>query len=296
MTDPHCTRRQLMTGVGATLAAGAAGLSPSASAGAQGSADPPFKLGTVTYNVPKDWDLDTLCRILPQAGVEGVELRTTHAHGVEPSLTAQERATVRQRAADGGLILWGLGSVCEFHSADPAIVRQNVATCAEFVKLAKDVGAKGVKVRPNGFPPGVSEAGTLEQIALALRECGKIGADHGVEIWLEVHGRGTQEPRNIQSILKQCDHQMVGANWNSNPTDLSSGSLSAAFELLRPYLKSVHINDLWGSYPYRELFTLLRKAGYDRYTLCEVGTPVRAEDGLLFFRCYKGLWRELARS
>ena len=69
-----------------------------------------------------------------------------------------------------------------------------------------------------------------------------------------------------------------------------------AFALLRPYLMSCHVNDLWGSYPYRELFSLLEATDYDRYTLCEVGAPVSPEDGSLFLQCYRGLWRELARG
>jgi len=176
------------------------------------------------------------------------------------------------------------------------VVRENIATCRQFVDLARDIGARGVKVRPNAFPEGVDPEKTLAQIGAALRECGSYAADHGVEIWLEVHGRGTQEPENIRKIMEQCSHPAVGANWNSNPTDVKDGSVRQAFAMLRPYLKSCHINELWGSYPYREFSRLLREANYDRYTLCEVGTPVKAEDGLLFLRCYRGLWRELARG
>jgi sugar phosphate isomerase/epimerase len=295
MTYPSWTRREVLFGGGAVLAAGAAGLPGPAEAGAGHDADPPFKLGTVTYNVPKDWDLATLLKILPQAGVNGVEFRTTHAHGVEPSLTREQRAEVKRRAADAGLVIWSLGTVSEFQSPDPAVVRKNVESCREFVQLAQDLGARGVKVRPNGFPKEVDPEKTLEQIGHALRECGEFAQEHGIEIWLEVHGAGTQEPANIKKIMDHCGHRSVGANWNSNATDVKNGSVREAFTLLRPHLMSCHINDLWGSYPYRELFSLMRQTGYDRYTLCEVGTPVKPEDGLLFFRCYRGLWRELAR-
>jgi len=213
---------------------------------------------------------------------------------VEPSLSASQRAEVKQRCADAGLTPWGLGTVCEFHSPDPAVVRKNIETCGEFVKLARDIGAKGVKVRPNGLQQDVEK--TLQQIGTALKECGQMAADQGVEIWVEVHGAGTQEPANMRKIMDYCGHKSVGVNWNSNPTDVKNGSVKEAFELLRPFLMTCHINNLWGPYPYRELFTLLRQSGYDRYTLCEVGTPVKAEDGALFFQCYRGLWRELARA
>ena len=69
-----------------------------------------LRLGTVTYNIAKDWDLDTILTTLPEVGFEGVELRTTHAHGVEVSLTDSERAEVRKRFEDSPIELVGLGT------------------------------------------------------------------------------------------------------------------------------------------------------------------------------------------
>jgi sugar phosphate isomerase/epimerase len=262
---------------------------------AQG-ASPPFGLGTVTYNVSKDWDLATLLRILPQAGIEALEFRTTHAHGVEPTLSAMERADVRSRCADAGLKQLSVGTACEFHSPDPAVVEQNISACADFVRLAQDIGALGVKVRPNGLPEEVAVERTLEQIGKALRRCGEIAGDHGVEIWVEVHGRRTQEPAHMRAIMDQCGHPRVGINWNSNPTDVENGSINASFDLLEPFLKSVHINDLDSGYPYAELFKRLRQAEFRRYTLIEVATAVPPAQGLEFYRDYRRRWLDLARG
>ena len=55
---------------------------------------------------------------------------------------------MRKKCADAGLLQTSLGSVCEFHSPDPAVVRKNVEDCREWVLLAKDIGARAVKVRP----------------------------------------------------------------------------------------------------------------------------------------------------
>ena len=41
----------------------------------------------------------------------------------------------------------------------------------------------------------------------------------------EVHGGGTQEPANFRKIMDYCGHKAVGANWNSNPTDVKDGSV-----------------------------------------------------------------------
>ncbi len=252
-------------------------------------------LGIVTYNVAKDWDLATILKNVREARIAGVEFRTTHAHGVEPSLGASQRREVRDRCRDAGLTQTSLGTVCEFQSPDPALVKQNVETCREFVGLARDIGALGVKVRPNGLPEGVPIERTLEQIGKALAECGRFAADAGVEIWMEVHGRGTQEPAASQRIMEACGHPSVGLTWNSNPTDVVSGSVRDAFARLGRFVRCCHIHELWGDYPYRELFSLLAASGYDRFALCEIGESMRAEDGATFLKCYRGLWRELQR-
>jgi sugar phosphate isomerase/epimerase len=252
-------------------------------------------LGLVTYNVAKDWDLDTLLRICREAGIEGVEFRTTHAHGVETTLSAEQRRDVKKRCADAGLLQTSLGTICEFQSPDPAVVRRNIETCAEFVKLAVEIGARGVKVRPNGIPKDADLEKTLEQIGKALRECGRIAADHGVEIWMEVHGAVTQLPANSRKIMDFCGHPSVGVTWNSNGTDVTDGSVKRAFDLLGRSIRCCHITELYSGYPYRELFGLLNAMGYDRFTLCEAGRSIKAEDGAEYLRLYKGYWRELQR-
>jgi sugar phosphate isomerase/epimerase len=258
-----------------------------------------FRLGLVTYNLAAKWDLATILRACRAAQVAAVEFRTTHAHGVEPSMNVGDRRTVKQKCADAGIIIWGCGTACEFHSADPDIVRSNIDECRQFVKLVADIGGRGVKVRPNGLRKDVPAEKTLDQIGKALVECGRAAADAGVEIWVEVHGAETQKPANMKAIMENCGHKSVGVTWNSNRTDLVNGSVQPAFELLKPWIKSVHINELYkdahGEYPYRELFGLLRGIGYDRYTLCEIGrTPQSVDDGIETLKYYAALWRELA--
>lgn len=250
-----------------------------------------FKLGLVTYNMAKDWDIETIISKCEAHGYAGVELRTTHAHGVEPHLSAGERQQVKQRFADSDVRLVGLGTVCEYHAIDPAEVRRNIDTTIDFVKLAADVGAIGVKVRPNQFQEkaGVPREKTIEQIGKALRECGEAAEDYGVEIWLEVHG-STRRPDHIRQILNIADHPSVGACWNSNPDEPENGSIARWFAMLRPLIRSCHITDLTNLYPWRELFSLLKDAGYSRYTLAEI--PGSSDpDRVMSY--YARLWREM---
>src|SRR5919197_6341908 len=148
----------------------------------------PLKVGTVTYNVAKDWDVPTIIKNLTEAGFDAVELRTTHKHGVEISLSPAARLDVRKRFADSPIKIGGLGTTCEYHSPDAAVLRKNIDETKEWVTLARDVGSPSVKVRPNGLPKDVPEEKTLEQIGKALGECAGFAREHNIRIQLEVHG------------------------------------------------------------------------------------------------------------
>ncbi len=250
-------------------------------------------LGAVTYNVLKDMDLETIIQTLEAAGFAAVELRTQHKHGVEPGISAAERERVTARFRRSKVRLLSYGTTCEFQSPDPAERGKQVATAKQFVDLAHDTGAWGVKVRPNGLPRDVPKETTIANIAAGLREIGEYGYVRGVEVWLEVHGAQTQVPAVAAEIMRATKHQNVGLCWNSNPTDVVNGSVKASFDLLRPWLKSCHINELTSGYPYRELFALMKKTNYDRWTLCEAAESKEPER---FLRYYRALWMELNRE
>ena len=74
-------RRFLQTAPLAALAADAV-----SKADKDSSVGPRFRLGLVTYNTAAKWDLPTLLKVCKDTGISPVELRTTHDHGVEPSL------------------------------------------------------------------------------------------------------------------------------------------------------------------------------------------------------------------
>jgi sugar phosphate isomerase/epimerase len=255
-----------------------------------------MKLGIVTYNIAYDWDLDTLLTRSEALGYDVVELRTTHAHGVELSLDPAARAAVRERFAASPVQLWGLGSACEYHSPEPAELERNVAETREWIALAHDLGAAGVKVRPNAMPEGVAPDKTLHQIGEALAAVAPDAEAAGVELWLEVHGAVTADPRHIATILGHVDSPVVGACWNCNyPSDLIDGKLAPGFDLLKDRLLAVHLHDFHEPYPYRELFERLAGMGYDRPCLAEIQDSSDPERVLRYFRaCFLALTGQAA--
>ena len=249
---------------------------------------PKMKLGTVTYNLAQDWDIETLIRNCEAAQFEGVELRTTHAHKVEVNLSKDERAKVRQRFADSNVQLMGLGSAFDYHTPDQAKLRKDIAATREYIVLAHDVGARGVKVRPNGLPKEVPVEKTLEQIGRALREVGEFVETHGVEIRLEVNGTGTSLLPNIKKIIDAADHKNVGVCWNSNQTDLDGQGFDYNFNLVKDKIFTVHLRDLFlDDYPFRKIFARLNETSFTGFCLAEIPS---SKDPVRVMKYFRALW------
>ena len=86
--------------------------------------DAGMKVGLVTYQWGKDWDLPTLIRNCEIAGLFGVEPRTTHAHAIEIPLNKSERADVKKLFTDSKVTCVGLGSDERFDNPDPAVLKK----------------------------------------------------------------------------------------------------------------------------------------------------------------------------
>lgn len=233
-----------------------------------------MKFGLVTYQWGKDWDLPVLIKNCETAQVYAVELRTQHAHGVEPSLTAGQRVEVKKRFNDSPVVCLGYGSNQEYHSPDPAVLQKNIDDTCELIKLCHDIGATGLKVKPNDLPDEIPPEKTIAQIAAALNQIGKFAANYGQKIRVEVHGRKTQELPNMKAIFDQVSEKNVFMCWNCNDEDLLPPGLEANFNLVQDRLgDTVHIRELnIGNYPYPQLFGLLAAINYQGNILLEART------------------------
>ncbi len=233
-----------------------------------------MKLGLVTYQWGKDWGLPTLIANCETTGFMGVELRTQHAHGVETSLSASERDDVKKRFKDSPVTCLGYGSNFEYHNPDKAALRKNIEGTKKYLKLCKDIGASGIKVKPNGMPEGVPEEQTIAQIATSLNEVGKYASDSGQLIRVEVHGKTTQELPYMKAIFEQVTEKSVKICWNCNGEDLLPPGLEANFNSVKRWFgDTVHIRELnVGKYPYQQLFNLFNKIKYDDWILLEART------------------------
>jgi sugar phosphate isomerase/epimerase len=264
------TRRSFLRASGAAL--GAVLLAPAGTALAERPGER-MAFGLVTYLWGQDWDLPTLIANCQASRVLGVELRTEHAHGVEPSLNAEQRAEVASRFRDSEVTMVGIGSNERYDHPDPQTLAKAIEATKAFIVLSHDVGGSGVKVKPDSFHKDVPREKTIQQIGQALNQLGEFGMGYGQQIRLEVHGQCAELP-TIKAIMDVADHENVAVCWNSNRQDLAGEGLEYNFRLVRDRLgDTVHVRELNDpNYPFQQLIDLFVKTDYAGWIMLEAGT------------------------
>ena len=253
----------------------AMGVAAAATVGPQafGQGGSKMKFGLVTYLWGQDWDLPTLIANCEKTGVLGVELRTEHAHGINPGISKDVIDDCRKRFEDSPVEPVGLGSNQAYHTPSKRGLEREIEGTKAFLQLSHDVGGSGVKVKPNDFVKDVPHEQTIEQIGTSLNEVAKFGADIGQEVRLEVHGQCSELP-TIKAIMDVADHPNVAVCWNSNDQDLNGEGLEYNFNLVKDrFGATAHVRELnVGDYPYAELMKLFVGIDYDGWILLEART------------------------
>ncbi len=232
-----------------------------------------MRFGLVTYQWGKDWDLPTLIANCEKSGTLGVELRTTHKHGVEPSLNKAQREEVKKRFADSSVTCVGPGSNERYDNPNPAVVRKAIETTKTFLQLSHDIGSTGVKVKPDRFWPNVPREKTIEQIGKSLNELAKFADGLGQQVRLETHGQCAELP-TIKAIMDVADHKTAAVCWNSNAVDLKGKGLEHNFNLVKDrFGATLHTRELDGTgYPWAKLIELLHDNAYDGWVMIEASS------------------------
>jgi sugar phosphate isomerase/epimerase len=266
------TRRLFLQATAGAAAISAAALAHVRAADKEARGDN-IAFGLVTYQWGNDWDLPTLLANCQKTKTLGVELRTTHAHKVEPALTEKQRQEVQKQFADSGVTLVGIGSNERFDSPDPAVLQKAIDATKDFIRLSHDVGGSGVKVKPDTFHKDVPREKTIEQIGKALNEVGEYAAGFGQQVRLEIHG-GCAEIPVIAAIMKVATNDNVALCWNSNAQDLQGDGLEANFKLVRDrFGATVHVRELDDKvYPFDKLMKLLVDTDYNGWVLLEASS------------------------
>jgi len=222
-----------------------------------------------------------------------VELRVDHAHGVNYNMTEAERAEVKKQFDDSPIEIVGMGTNEDYHSTDPAEVKQNIENTRKWLELSRDIGGSGVKVKPNALPAGVPKEKTLEQIGKAFNEIGKMALDMGQQIRVEVHGRETQLLPNMKAMMDYVENEGTKVCWNCNMQDLEGQGLEYNFNLVKDkFGDTAHVREFnVGEYPYQQLMDLFVAMDYDGWILMENRT--KPDDIVAGMHEQRGIFKEM---
>lgn len=244
-------------------------------------------LGLLTYNIAREWDLDTLLTKAKELLFEGVEFRVDakHAHGVELERTGVERKEIAQKIADSGLINCGLGSGCRYDSPDEGKLRESIERTKALLQLSADLGAPGLKVFGNNFheDQGISKEATIEQVGKAVKECARTANDLGVELRFEMHG-DFSPPEHCLKVLELADEPSLCLIYNSDRRDVVDGSVAQTIARVRKFVKHIHMHDIVDpEYPHQEMLRIFKDSGYDGFAVAEIQASSDPERVLKYF-------------
>jgi sugar phosphate isomerase/epimerase len=231
-----------------------------------------MRLSITTYDIFKGWDLDTLCRELPKAKVEGIEFRidSKHKHGVELTTPRQDREAIRRKLTDARLVPCSIATGLRFHWQEPDKVMEHIKAGWQAIHLAHDLGAPRIRVFGNDIPEGSDPDVVAVQVGKALRALAPEAERHGVDVLLELHG-DFNDWRLTREAVRFANHRAVGVVYNCDNRDVIQGSVATVFHEMKAWIRHVHFHDLRDTaYPYAELFRLLAADGYSGFLSMEV--------------------------
>lgn len=224
---------------------------------------------------------EAACRLMAEAGYQGVELAPlTFAPSVD-QLDADARAAIVRTARAFGLeivglhmLLWGRDDLHVAHP-DPEVRRRTANYLVQLVRFAESVGAPlmvfGSPKQRSTIPPITREQAFqlwLDTLQPALRRC----EQSGVQILLEPLPPAETDVLNTLSeavaILEQVRHPYLGTLLDVKCALSETADVPALIRQFAPYIRHVHLNDRdmrapgFGPTDFAPILSALREVGY----------------------------------
>jgi len=200
-----------------------------------------------------------MCRRVRDLGFSGI---FTRFRANDPHETPRHVAhAVRDLLAGEGVRLFqATGYWQNLVTPDEAARAESVRTLQAALRLAAELGARGIdtgpgSMNPDGpwFPhPDNWTAACRRQLVKSLQECAPAAEDAGVYLSLEGHQLVTLESAEVtREVLDEVGSPWVrsdfdSANWITRETVYSTGpALDGMFDALGEHIVSCHAKDIW---------------------------------------------------
>lgn len=229
-------------------------------------------LGLMAYQLAKEWDIEATAKMCKDGRMESFEFFAEPSYKQKISLDMQpaEAKKVRKVFADSGVQIAGLAITEVYDSPSVTQVKEAVARTKQFVLLAVDIGAPRLRCLGDKLHENEPKAWTSARIASALSEIVHYSAGLGVDIGFEMHGSFTNWEDALE-VVKRVNHPRCYLVHNSQPGNTPPEDFDRVFDLLRPHIGHVHLNDLLETrFPYRKFLRKLRDTNYEGFFSLEL--------------------------
>jgi len=239
-----------------------------------------MKLAFSTLGCP-NWSLNQIVDAVHRFRFDGVELR---ALGGDlnllnrPEFSSSELTNTRRRLDDEGITVCCVDTSCAFHSPDTNEREINASVAIKHGELAAALGARLIRIFPDKVQPGANRIQTRDYIAETLRRVAERMPSE-VSVGLETHGVFAQGEATAE-IVKLAAHANVSIIWDVANSRAAGDSITAAANVVGPYLRHVHLRDArpikesdhWlpvlagqGSVSFEEAVAALESLNYDGF-------------------------------
>ena len=231
----------------------------------------------MSFSTP-DLNLDETLRLAKQYGYDGLEPRIDagHKHGIEVDAGKVYLTEAKKKAEDIGIAYSCIATSCSY--ADPSSSIGNIEKTKKALELAAQIGAPVIRVFGGQIPDSVSRNQSADSVTNALIQLSAYAEQCNVTVCIETHDSWCH-PKHIAEILKNVNHPYIAANWDlMHPMLTALYPIDKSYELLKSYIKHVHVHDGVVSEKGREMvpmgtgvvdhktaLQLLKEAGYAGY-------------------------------
>ena len=182
-----------------------------------------MKLGFTTYQLPQNLNFEESIRLAKKTGCAGIDFRTgnVYKHGVEVSLSPEERRQMRRMLEDNYLELASINSEYSFDNPDENERRKSIEGAKQCCLLASDFGSRLVRLFGNIIRTDDAHE-TVKYVSDAIREVCDYAATLNVTCLIEM-------PNAMPIIMAM---RLRSSIWLTDP--ISAFSTTATCEICSP--------------------------------------------------------------
>lgn len=236
-----------------------------------------MKYSFMSFSTP-ELDSMQIAEFARKHGYEAFEARisSSHRHGLELDTPKQVVKEIRNSMEKSGVEICCIATGCSY--SNPESYEENIETTKASIDLAYEAGAPLIRVFGGVIPEGISREKSFDLIVGALKKLSDYAFKKNIIICVETHDHWCV-PEAVEGIMKAVDHPSVAVNWDIMHPVLREGySIESAFNILKPWIKHVHIHDGnmidnklvflpigEGAVDHKTAVKLLKNSGYEGY-------------------------------